>query len=88
MTSKTNKENRNREKLLVIETTMKYVNEKLDNIEKKIDTISRRQEEEYITKEEFKTKFDPVKNIVYGLVSTVLVTVLGAVLSLVIINAK
>lgn len=79
---------KNGERLVKIETTMKYVNEKLSNIEKKIDDIAIKQENEYLTKDEFETKFAPVKTIVYGLVSIVLVTVLGAILSIVIINVS
>lgn len=50
-----------------------YIKEKVDNIETKLQS-------NYITKEEFA----PVKQLVYGMVSLILVAVVGALVTLVI----
>lgn len=60
-------------KLAVLETNMVYIKEKLDDIDKKVSSG-------YVSKEEF----EPIKKIVYGLVSLILTAVVGAVVALVI----
>lgn len=52
-----------------------YMKEKLDEVDGKLNS-------HYVTKEEF----EPIKKVVYGLVSIILVAVVGAVVSLVITN--
>ena len=53
---------------------------KLDFIRRDIDDIKKRLDDNYVTD----TEFEPVKKIVYGLVSLVLVAVVGAVIALII----
>lgn len=60
-------------KLAVLETNMVYIKEKLDDIDKKVSSG-------YVTKEEF----EPIKKIVYGVVSLILVAVVGAIVALVV----
>lgn len=59
-------------KLAVLETNIIYIKEKLDDIDKKVSSG-------YVTKEEF----EPIKKIVYGLVSLILTAVVGAIVALV-----
>ena len=66
-------------KLAVIANDISYIREKIKAIEAKIDG-------DFITREEFKDKFDPVQRIVYGLVSLVLVSVFGALVGLVLLK--
>jgi len=54
--------------------------EKISNIEGDIKKINEKLEKEYVTVE----AFGPVKSIVYGLVSLILVAVVGALIALVI----
>jgi hypothetical protein len=58
--------------LAVLANDMGYVKAKLDSIDTKVSS-------HYVSKEEF----EPIKKIVYGLVSLILVAVVGAVVSLV-----
>jgi len=60
-------------KLAVLESNYVYIKEKLDDIDKKVSSG-------YVTKEEF----EPIKKVVYGLVSLVLTAVVGAVVALVV----
>lgn len=60
-------------KLAVMANDMTYLKNAVDNIDKKISSG-------YVTKEEF----DPIKRIVYGLISLVLIAVVGALLALVV----
>jgi hypothetical protein len=60
-------------KLAVMANDMTYLKNAVDSIDKKISSG-------YVTKEEF----DPIKRIVYGLISLVLVAVVGALLALVV----
>lgn len=60
-------------KLAVLETNMLYIKEKLDDIDKKVSSG-------YVSKEEF----EPIKKIVYGLVSLILTAVVGAIVALVV----
>ena len=53
---------------------------KLDYIQRDVAKINEKLDHEYVTKEEFM----PVKNIVYGMVGVILLTVLGAIVALVI----
>lgn len=59
-------------KLAVVHTDITYIKEKLNAVDEKVSKC-------YITKEEFK----PIRNIIYGTVLLILVTVVGAVLALV-----
>ena len=52
-----------------------YLRQQLTAIQDKLDKMS----DHYVTKEEF----TPVKNLVYGLVSTILLSAFGAILSLI-----
>lgn len=60
-------------KLAVLESNMVYIKEKLDDIDQKVS-------HGYVTKEEF----EPIKKIVYGVVSLILVAVVGALVALVV----
>ena len=63
-------------KLAVIQNDLGYIKEKLNVLDQKVST-------NYLTKEEF----EPVQKIVYGLVSLILIAVVGALLTL-IMNTK
>jgi len=52
---------------------------KLDWIQKDISDIKEKLEKDYVTRQEF----NPVKNVVYGMVATLLLAVLGAIVTLV-----
>ena len=53
---------------------------KLDTMEKEVSKINSKLESDFVTQDQF----EPVKKIVYGLVSVVLLGVVGAVIALVI----
>jgi len=53
---------------------------KLDYIQRDLVEIKMKLEKDYVTKDEF----DPIKKVVYGLVSIMLAALIGSVLSLVI----
>lgn len=52
----------------------------LTNVERRIDSIDDKLEKNYVSQDQFA----PVKNIVYGMVSVILVAVIGAIIALVI----
>ena len=58
-----------------VETAIKYIQRDIASINEKLDN-------KYVTK----TEFEPVRNLVYGLVAIILVAVVGALIALVIIN--
>lgn len=60
-------------KLAVIQTDLTYIKEKLNTVDQKVST-------HYVSKEEF----EPIKKIVYGLVSLILIAVVGALVALVV----
>ncbi len=60
-------------KLAVMANDIKYLTTQVDKIDQKISSS-------YVTKEEF----DPIKRTVYGLISVVLLAVVGALTALVI----
>lgn len=60
-------------KLAVIQTDLNYIKEKLNAVDTKVSA-------HYVSKEEF----EPIKKIVYGLVSLILTAVAGAVVALVV----
>lgn len=60
-------------KLAVIATDLTYIKEKLNAVDQKVST-------HYVSKEEF----EPIKKIVYGLVSLILIAVVGALVALVV----
>lgn len=60
-------------KLAVIQTDLTYIKEKLNAVDNKVSS-------HYVSKEEF----EPIKKIVYGLVSLMLVAVVGALVALVV----
>jgi hypothetical protein len=61
----------------VVAVDIKYIKEELAEIKVKLDR-------KYVTQTEFK----PVKSIVYGAVGVILVTVIGALITLVITSSK
>lgn len=60
-------------KLAVIQNDLTYIKEKLNAVDNKVSS-------HYVSKEEF----EPIKKIVYGLVSLILVAVVGALVALVV----
>lgn len=59
--------------LAVIKNDLTYIKEKLNSVDQKVST-------HYVSKEEF----EPIKKIVYGLVSLILIAVVGALVALVV----
>lgn len=68
-----NNENRDDIKLAVIQNDLTYMKDKLNSIESKVTSG-------YVSKEEF----EPIKRIVYGVVSLILIAVVGALVALVV----
>lgn len=60
-------------KLAVMQNDITYIKEKLNTVDQKVST-------HYVSKEEF----EPIKKIVYGLVSLILIAVVGALVALVV----
>lgn len=73
MTKMSNDNNRDDIKLAVLQNDMTYIKEKLNDIDLKVSSG-------YVTKEEF----EPIKKIVYGVVSLILTAVIGAIVALVV----
>jgi hypothetical protein len=65
--------NRDDIKLAVIQNDLTYIKEKMNAIDLKVSSG-------YVSKEEF----EPVRKIVYGLVSIILIAVIGALVALVV----
>lgn len=59
--------------LALMQQDISYMKEKLDGVDQKIST-------HYVSREEF----EPIKKIVYGMVTLILVAVVGALVSLVV----
>ena len=66
-------ESRDEVKLAVIQNDLTYIKEKLNAVDNKVSS-------HYVSKEEF----EPIKKIVYGLVSLILIAVVGALVALVV----
>ncbi len=60
-------------KLAIMQNDLTYIKEKLNTVDNKVST-------HYVSKEEF----EPIKKIVYGVVSLILVGVVGALVALVV----
>lgn len=60
-------------KLAVMQTDLVYIKEKLNAVDEKVSS-------HYVSKEEF----EPVRKIVYGVVTLILVAVVGALVALVV----
>ena len=69
----TNDNDRDDIKLAVIQNDLSYIKEKMNAIDTKVSSG-------YVSKEEF----EPIKKIVYGVVSLILIAVVGALVALVI----
>lgn len=69
--------NNDKVQLAVISNDLTYIKEKMNAIDTKVSN-------NYVTKEEF----EPIKKIVYGVVSLILVAVIGALVALVVGAAK
>jgi hypothetical protein len=65
--------NRDDIKLAVIQNDLTYIKEKLNAVDNKVSS-------HYVSKEEF----EPIKKIVYGVVSLILIAVVGALVALVV----
>lgn len=63
--------------LAVIQNDLGYLKEKINSIDDKVSSG-------YVSKEEF----EPIKKIVYGVVSLILIAVVGALVALVVSSAK
>lgn len=62
------------------ETKLAVLDTKLDNVIEKLNSVDQKVTAHYVSKEEF----DPVKKIVYGLVTLILIAVVGALVALVV----
>lgn len=62
------------------ETTIALVNQKVDFLLKEVEEIKLKLEQQYVSQDQFL----PVRNVVYGLVTLILVGVVGALIALVI----
>lgn len=60
-------------KFAVMQTDLTYIKEKLNAVDQKVSSS-------YVSKEEF----EPIKKIVYGMVSLILIAVVGALVALVV----
>lgn len=60
-------------KLALLQNDITYIKEKLNAVDSKVSSS-------YVSKEEF----DPIKKIVYGMVSLILIAVVGALVALVV----
>jgi hypothetical protein len=63
-------------------TTLALISKDIDYIKRDVAEIKTKLEADYVTQEEF----SPVKKIVYGLVSIILVAVAGALIGLVVLR--
>lgn len=73
------KENNNTE-IALLAKDVGYISRSVDEVKKSIGEIQENMKNDYISRAEF----DPIKNIVYGMVSIILVGVIGAIVALVI----
>lgn len=65
--------------IALIQQDIEYMKGKFDDIKDKLDDVDTKLSSSYVSKEEF----EPVKRLVYGLVSIILVSVVGAVMALI-----
>lgn len=63
-------------KIAVIANDVKHIRGEVTEIKKKLD-------EDYVTK----TEFDPIKRLVYGVVSVILIAVASAIMGVILIRA-
>lgn len=63
-----------------LDTSVAVILSKVSRIESDIDKINNKLESSYVTQDEF----EPVKKLVFGMVSIILVAVIGAIVALVI----
>lgn len=64
------------------ETQMALIAQKVDYMKDKLDEVDGKLNSHYVTKEEF----EPIKKVVYGVVGLMLTLVVGAIVSLAIIQ--
>lgn len=62
------------------EVTLAEFGKDIEYIKKTVEEIKRKQEQDYVTREEF----EPIKRIVYGMVAIVLTSVFGGLVALVV----
>lgn len=65
-----------------VDIKIEYLKSDIEEVKSDIKYIK----SEFLTRREFIDIFDPVKKVVYGLVSLILISVVGAVISLIIIK--
>ena len=75
-------------KIAVILSELEHIREELKEIRDAQKTTNLRLNGEYATKEWVRSEYDPSKKIVNGLIILVITAVLGALLSVVVINIK
>lgn len=63
-------------------TEMQLIKQDVEYIKKEVGEISGLLKNDYVTRSDF----EPVRKIVYGMVGVILITVVGAVLALVVVN--
>jgi hypothetical protein len=64
----------------VLTTCVQFIKKDVEEIKGDIKDIK----QDYLTSKQFKSEFEPVRNVVYGMVATILLTVLAAVLYIII----
>jgi hypothetical protein len=63
-----------------LDTTVAVILNKLERIEKDISALDKRLDDEYVTRDQF----EPVKSVVYGTISVLLLSIVGALVALVV----
>jgi len=69
-------------KVAVMAEQVKNIQKDVGSINGKMDELANKIDNHYVTKDEF----NPVKSVVYGLVATILIAVLGAIVGLVVLK--
>lgn len=67
-------------KIALLQQDITYIRENVQNVVNSLDKF----EEIYVTRKEFESEIGPIKKVVYGVISLILVGVVGAILSLVV----
>ena len=67
-------------KLAVMQRDIEYLRKTHDESNTKLDALIIKIDDRYLTKDEFK----PVRNIVYGLITLIVIAVIGAIVNLVV----
>jgi peptidoglycan hydrolase CwlO-like protein len=70
--------------LEVLSACINFIKKDTERIQVDIEKLDEKMEKTYLTIKQFKSEFEPIRNVIYAMIGTILLAVLGALVTFII----